>query len=246
MARLYEACLDDLSTALPAAEWEARVAVEAPAPRLRELFSSGWTFGAQGEGALGDRLERAFSEAFREGCAFVVAAGSDAPTLRALDVRGAFAALEEGADVVFAPSPDGGYALVGARCEVSPRTLFEGVRWSTPHALGDTRRSAEAAGARVALLPPVPDVDVAEDLDTLWATLEAHPEMAPKTREVLFLLRGRGLWPGKRLNTRDGGEPPGHTPRGTGSAGPTPGLSPSERSLAGPAGKRAVKERARR
>jgi glycosyltransferase A (GT-A) superfamily protein (DUF2064 family) len=100
-------------------------------------------------------------------------AGSDAPTLDAHTVREAFAALAGGAALVLAPSPDGGYALLGVSREVPADALLEGVRWSTSTTARDTLAAAERLGLGVALLGEVPDVDTEPDLVRLSALLSA-------------------------------------------------------------------------
>jgi uncharacterized protein len=191
---LYESFLRDLAAALPdPARWEALLAYAEPEPGpfLRATFRPPWSFVRQGEGSLGDRLARAVERTRGSGRRDVVVAGSDAPTLSRADLGAAFHALEEGADAVFAPSPDGGFSLVGLAGGRDPREFFEGVRWSTAHALEDARRSAEAKGARVALLAAVPDGDRYEDLGALAPIFSADPTLAPATRGAIeSLLEG--------------------------------------------------------
>ena len=54
-----------------------------------------------------------------------------------------------------------------------PPSCFDGVRWSVPQTLEDTRRALSAAGLRVACTRPWYDVDTAEDLSRLRAELDA-------------------------------------------------------------------------
>lgn len=112
----------------------------------------------QGAGGLGARMERLL-RALPPGPVVVV--GSDVPGLDAGHVARAFRALGRH-DWVFGPAADGGYWLVGARRRRAPWRPFAGVRWSSAHALSDTR--ANLKGARVALLEELHDVDTAEDL----------------------------------------------------------------------------------
>ena len=66
-------------------------------------------------------------------------------------------------DAVFGPAPDGGYWLVGLRRpNPLPAGLFDGVRWSTEHALADSVRSLGTA--RVAYVDELADVDTQADL----------------------------------------------------------------------------------
>jgi hypothetical protein len=128
-----------------------------------------------------------------EGRRDVLVAGSDAPTLTGEDLSEAFGALAGNWDVVYAPAPDGGFSLVGMRGNVDPAAVFPaGVRWSSAHALADSRRSAEAKGYRVRLLSTVPDIDEIADLGSVAGLFGADPDLAPATRRALSTLIGRG------------------------------------------------------
>src|SRR6266536_665206 len=94
------------------------------------------------------------------------------------------AGLASRADLVLAPSLDGGYCLIGMRrFNAAP---FERVAWSTGAVLDQTVRAARSAGLTVELLEPVADVDVADDLlgidlerDPATAAVLRDPEVAP-------------------------------------------------------------------
>ena len=184
-AALYEAFLADLAEALVSPSWESVVAADgAETPRLARIFAAGWSLRPQGDGSLGDRLARAAAGGFDAGSERVALAGSDAPTMRAADVAAALAALDA-ADLAAAPAPDGGFSLVALRAGTAPPDLFSGVRWSTELALSDLRRNAAGLGLRVALLPEIPDVDVAADLPPLRRRLARDGRLAPATRAFL-------------------------------------------------------------
>lgn len=193
-AALYATFLRDLAVALPDTDrWDAVVAYAEPepGPLLSAIFRAPWTLFPQGAGSLGERLAHAVETARGNGGSDVVVAGSDAPTLSRADLAAAFRALEDGAGAVFAPAPDGGFSLVGLNGGCDPRGFFEGVRWSTGHALEDARRAAGARAARVALLAAVPDVDRLEDLGALLPILSADPALAPATRRAIESLLER-------------------------------------------------------
>ncbi len=111
----------------------------------------------QGRGDLGRRMDRAFRRFPRGRVALV---GCDIPDLGPGDLRAAFRALGR-AQAVFGPAEDGGYWLVGMAPR-RPAHPFAAVRWSTPHALADTRRNF-AAHSNL-LLRTLRDVDTAADL----------------------------------------------------------------------------------
>lgn len=107
----------------------------------------------QGGGDLGQRMARV-ADALPPGPAVIV--GADAPALTPRHVAAAFKALGH-AHAVFGPATDGGYWLVGLRRRPRPLGIFEGVRWSTPHALADTLANLD--GRPHVLLETLEDVD---------------------------------------------------------------------------------------
>ncbi len=111
----------------------------------------------QGSGNLGQRMARTF-RLLPRGAAVLV--GSDIPDLTAGIVERAFELLGNH-DAVFGPAQDGGYWLVGFSENARRRPSFGNVRWSTRHALADTLSGLKPA--RVALLPPLMDIDTPED-----------------------------------------------------------------------------------
>ncbi|MGX0902691.1 rSAM/selenodomain-associated transferase 1 [Roseovarius sp. MBR-79] len=116
----------------------------------------------QGAGDLGDRMGRLF-RSLPPGPVCII--GADIPGIERHHVARAFASLG-GHDAVIGPAPDGGYWLIGLRRTAAvPARLFEGVRWSGPHARTDTLRSL--GSARVALTDTLRDVDEARDLQPM-------------------------------------------------------------------------------
>ncbi|MFQ5438441.1 MAG: DUF2064 domain-containing protein [Paracoccaceae bacterium] len=113
----------------------------------------------QGRGNLGARMGRVFR---RMPPGPVVIIGADIPGIGRGHVARAFGLLGTH-DAVFGPADDGGYWLVGMkRAAPLPGTLFDGVRWSGRHALGDTIRSMP--GLKIGFLEQLRDVDEAADL----------------------------------------------------------------------------------
>ena len=123
----------------------------------------------QGEGELGLRMQRALAAALATHAA-VLLMGTDLPGLDAAVLRAAAQALQ-GHDAVFVPALDGGYGLVGLK-RPQP-ALFDGMAWSHPQVMADTRARAAAAGLRLAELPPLHDIDEPADLVHLPAAWRA-------------------------------------------------------------------------
>src|SRR5262249_24760372 len=123
----------------------------------------------QGPGDLGERLSRAFRDAFASGARRVVVIGSDCPDVTPADIHAAWAALEAH-DVVLGPAIDGGYWLIGLQALHEP--LFRGVRWSTSTVLTQTLALCHQQGLRVHRLRELSDVDTEED----WRRFLANAE----------------------------------------------------------------------
>ena len=121
----------------------------------------GLTLAVQGQGDIGQRMARVFAQSFAQTGGPLLLMGSDLPGLSAAVLRDAAAALA-GHDAVFVPALDGGYGLVGLHRPLPG--LFDGVAWSTPQVMAQTRQRLAACGLRHAELPPLPDIDEPADL----------------------------------------------------------------------------------
>lgn len=108
----------------------------------------------QGTGDLGERMANCLTR-FGPHPALIV--GSDIPDIDRRHVAAAFDALRTN-ELVFGPSDDGGYWLVGAAQGARVGGLFNNVRWSTGHALADTLENVRP-GVRVAMLETLADID---------------------------------------------------------------------------------------
>lgn len=108
----------------------------------------------QGSGGLGQRMAKCLAR-FGPNPALIV--GSDIPDIDRKHIAAAFDALRTN-ELVFGPSDDGGYWLVGAAQGARVGALFDDVRWSTEHALADTLKNLRP-GVRVAMLEPLADID---------------------------------------------------------------------------------------
>jgi uncharacterized protein len=138
--------------------WRPRIAVTPDRARHRaRRWRRGTETVGQGTGGLGVRMRRAIVN-----CppGPVVLVGADIPALAARHVGAAFRMLARH-DLVFGPATDGGFWLVGASCARRLPRLFEGVRWSGPHALADTLAGL-ARSVTVGFIERLEDVDDGE------------------------------------------------------------------------------------
>jgi len=131
--------------------------------QVRQWLGGGMPCTPQGPGDLGQRIKRAFDDAFAAGAARAAVVGTDCPALRADNLREAFDALDAG-DVALGPSTDGGYWLIALR---RPADLFADVAWSTESVLSQTLERTRQAGLTVRTLSMLADVDRPDDLPAL-------------------------------------------------------------------------------
>jgi rSAM/selenodomain-associated transferase 1 len=110
---------------------------------------------------LGERMQNAFNDGFKQGYTSIVIIGSDCAGLSGKMVTKAFDALQEN-DFVIGPASDGGYYLLGMR-SFYPE-LFLNKMWSTDTVYQDTLRDISFKNASVHILPKLTDIDTEEDL----------------------------------------------------------------------------------
>ena len=185
---LYRAFFDDQVRFLQSfnSRFEIELLLDGPLEAGdQDLDLAGIPVRAQGQGNLGERLDRAFARAHRDGATATLIMGTDSPTLPASHVENAFDLLDGGTAVVLGPAEDGGYVLVGLR---EPLTeLFRDVPWSGPDVLRTTVERARTIDAALRLLAPWFDVDDRDGLRRLceYPTAESGSERAPRTAGVL-------------------------------------------------------------
>ncbi|MFT4716468.1 MAG: rSAM/selenodomain-associated transferase 1 [Paracoccaceae bacterium] len=140
--------------------WQTVLAVS---PDAEGLASRSWPSNVarvpQGQGNLGDRMARVFRNTLPGPVAII---GADIPDISPKHVARAFRALGNH-DAVFGPAFDGGYWLVGLKCNARvPPGIFKGVRWSSEFALADSEASLK--GRQIARIETLQDIDTAKDL----------------------------------------------------------------------------------
>ncbi|MBA4149051.1 MAG: TIGR04282 family arsenosugar biosynthesis glycosyltransferase [Verrucomicrobia bacterium] len=127
---------------------------------LREWLGGEFEFRWQGNGALGERLHKAFEESFLEGNERVAIIGSDCPYITVEDIASAFESLKA-KDVVLGPANDGGYWLIGLREQQA--CLFHDIPWSTEAVLETTLCRVRERNLSVNLLRTLNDIDEVDE-----------------------------------------------------------------------------------
>ncbi len=142
----------------------------------------------QGEGDLGERQRELFRGAAARSEERVVLIASDSPQLTVGVVEQAFRELRRH-DLVFGPTYDGGYYLIGMR---GFRDVFRGVPMNVGTELEGLVAAARLAGLSVGRVETTFDVDEAEDLEHLKRLVDDRPDLAATRAalEALGLLHG--------------------------------------------------------
>jgi rSAM/selenodomain-associated transferase 1 len=161
--RAYRALVEGQCRRLPQrASTEVHFSPRDAAIDLQQWLGNDLTLYPQAGGTLGTRLLCAVEDAFARGADKVLCIGGDCPQLDQQHIEQATAALHSDCDVVFGPSEDGGYYLIGLNAP-HPQ-LFANIPWSTPNTLDASLQQAAKLGLRVKLLETLYDIDELPEL----------------------------------------------------------------------------------
>jgi len=137
------------------------VVIAADDPGHDFFIGFGLPLTAQGEGDLGDRMNRQIGEAFADGVRAVLLLGTDSPHMPESRLVAAAHGLEH-ADVVLGPVEDGGYDLVAMSRALS---IFTDVVWSSDQVLRKTVENIQHQRLAVEQLAVGFDVDFPDDIE---------------------------------------------------------------------------------
>ena len=189
-AEFWSACLADAADCVMEAARRGRclpavmVAGETDVDPVIEIIGPSWTPIVQRKPGLSAALGEVFLAAFDRGADRAVAVAGDAPGLAPRLIEEALNVLRGSVDsAVLGPSSDGGYHLIGLRWPAAPHwwprwirlrlrrrlarrlgTGFGRVPMGGSSALDATSRGLAAAGWRMTLAAPWPDLDTLADL----------------------------------------------------------------------------------
>ncbi len=191
---LYKAFLQDLAARFagapfrcgwyvtPPDAWPEIAPLVAPRREPRVLF--------QGEGDWTERQRELFYGAAERGEEKVVLIASDSPHLAVEVVARAFDELDRH-DLVFGPTYDGGYYLIGMR---GYHDVLHNVEMGTDTVMDEISARAERTGLSVGSVETTFDVDEIEDLEHLRRLVATRPDLAATRAflETLGLCGGEG------------------------------------------------------
>lgn len=134
------------------------------------------TLHQQSDCGLGGRMFDALNtglQAFTQ----VLLIGCDCPSLITDDFKQAIIALKNGADVVLAPTEDGGYSLIGVKQPQAVVLSDSNMPWGTAQVLAITRERLKQQNLKGHEIRQQWDVDTPEDLARYRATVCLVPEV---------------------------------------------------------------------
>ena len=152
----------------------------------------GFSCFAQKGGDLGARMSNSFKQVFEFGFGNVVLIGSDLPALPLTTFERAYASLQKSdCDLVFGPSEDGGYYLVGMGQPIFD--IFQDIVWSRNDVLARSVEKLAELGVNYELLNYSYDIDTLDDLKRLLSDCEHHHLGMHSTLTLLRQLKQRGI-----------------------------------------------------
>lgn len=129
---------------------------------LSRIFGKAAHYCVQQGETLGDRMYGAITAVLEKGYDLCILIGSDIPEIKKNDMETAFRLLEQ-KDVVFGPTKDGGYYLVGM---TKPRKeVFEIESYGHGSVFSDTLKRLEGSGLKTACIRSLSDLDTREDVN---------------------------------------------------------------------------------
>src|SRR5258707_9030492 len=176
---LYRCLLEDtlaLATSLTSVE-VAVMCPESDEDEVAHLLGNTVQVVAQKGEGLAAGLTSVFRHFTAADWRHVIAFNSDSPHLAPSVLDSAFEILATH-DVVFGPTHDGGYYLVGAKA--AHPALFESDRMGTKSALDRLLTRAKVLELSTGFTEPFYDIDIANDLILLARELQIAPPNAPK------------------------------------------------------------------
>lgn len=161
--KLYELFVPLIINRTKSDEYATKVFFDPPEKQeqIKKWLGEGTNLFAQSGGSLGERLNNAFIETFKQGAEKVVVIGSDSPLLNHQIINQAFIDLGK-YNCVIGPSSDGGYYLLGLK-QPAP-DLFDFKEWSTNVVFEKTKQKALKLNYKISILEEHFDIDEKADL----------------------------------------------------------------------------------
>ncbi len=146
-------------------------------------FSCLW----QGEGGLGERMDHVYQTLLKDHD-FVILVGADIPQMTTAELLSATTWLlhDEQARLVFGPSVDGGFWLIGGNCSI-PQNIWTEVTYSVADTGAQFLNKIKSVGD-IHSLSLLRDIDEPNDLVLLRRTLLELINPLPEQQQLLLFL----------------------------------------------------------
>lgn len=151
-------------------------------PRYLKNMAQGYHFFKQIGQDLGQKMSNTVEHIKRINIRKIVIIGTDSPNLPIKFIENAFDALNDN-DVVFGPTDDGGYYLLGIK--QYHNQLFEGIEWSTDKVLQQSIDKCMELNFKWHCLEKWYDVDTQKDLERLKNDLDENDSYCKKIKDLI-------------------------------------------------------------
>ncbi|HAS80105.1 MAG TPA: glycosyltransferase, partial [Fusobacteriaceae bacterium] len=119
---------------------------------------------------LGEKMKNIFIHLFTLGYEKVILFGADIPEITDVDIEDALKKLED-RDLVFGPTLDGGYYLVGMK-KLHEIVFNNKIKWGTPSVFEETINLIKQKGIDIDLIDIHEDIDTKDDLINLYKRIK--------------------------------------------------------------------------
>jgi len=131
-----------------------------------------WQILQQGQGDLGQRMERVWQQAGSSPVMFLGSDSPDIPDAFANNIQELFLQSQPNpCDAAVGPTDDGGYWTLVCRDRAKASVLLHGIDWGSPRVYDQTHSRAKQHGLALTPLPAWHDVDTAKDCSELYHRL---------------------------------------------------------------------------
>ncbi|MEI6857792.1 TIGR04282 family arsenosugar biosynthesis glycosyltransferase [Psychrilyobacter sp.] len=127
------------------------------------------TFPQRGEN-LGEKMKNVFIHLFSLGYENIVLFGADIPEITETDIENALKKLKK-SDLVFGPTLDGGYYLVGMK-KIHEIVFSDEIKWGSASVFEKTINLIKKKGIDVDLIDIQEDIDTKDDLINLYKRIK--------------------------------------------------------------------------
>ena len=154
---------------------------EGPLDIIEDILPEGIVALPQRGKDLGEKMKNIFAELFERGYERVVLMGADIPEVDVKDIDEAFRKKK---DLVFGPTLDGGYYLVGMS-KLHEIVFSPEIKWGTPQVLQETIDILGRNGVEVGFIKTREDIDTEEDLRGFWERIK-NSQCCENTKRYLM------------------------------------------------------------